>query len=496
MKRIILGLAAVVAVGVSSTPAQVPQFPQTLPAGTVVGRTGIGPGPSQAIPFANLRSLIFGGGGSLTPHAVLLGNGTSPFGTAPIGTAGRVLVDQGAGADPGFKAVSGDATMGATGALTVANNAVTNAKAAQMAAYTIKGNNTAATANAADLSPGQALAALALSRINVAGRFGALDVWQRGAGGSAAISVAASTTAYTADGCYLKTGTNQAHTVSAVAGIATGSLKAAAVQRTAAQTGVGSVIFGCPLDTDEIAMFAGSFVTLSFTASAGANWSPASGNLTYELFCGTGSVVKQSVGYTGQTTPINTTVGISPGGAAARYQSTSAAIVAANSTQCEIQFNWTPVGTAGAADTINIDDIQLEIATSATDVASNFQRALFGDLLRRAQRHFAKSFPYGTAPAQNAGLAGAFGMIEGTTNSALGIFWFFPTPMRIAPTVTAYNPSNTNSSCRNVTAPADGTSSVDPDTAISANGVAITCATNLANVNAHVYIQASADAGI
>lgn len=38
--------------------AQVPNFPQTLPQNTVVGRLGIGPGPSQAIPFSTLSSQL------------------------------------------------------------------------------------------------------------------------------------------------------------------------------------------------------------------------------------------------------------------------------------------------------------------------------------------------------------------------------------------------------------------------------------------------------
>jgi hypothetical protein len=57
-------------------------------------------------------------------------------------------------------AMSGDATLANTGAVTIAANAVTNAKAAQMAANTLKGNNTGSTANAADLSVAQVLAML------------------------------------------------------------------------------------------------------------------------------------------------------------------------------------------------------------------------------------------------------------------------------------------------------------------------------------------------
>jgi len=59
------------------------------------------------------------GATSLTAHAVLLGNGTSAIGAATIGTAGRLLIDQGAGADPAFNVMSGDATITNAGAITV-----------------------------------------------------------------------------------------------------------------------------------------------------------------------------------------------------------------------------------------------------------------------------------------------------------------------------------------------------------------------------------------
>lgn len=57
-------------------------------------------------------------------------------------------------------AVSGDVTLANTGAVTIGNNVVTNAKAAQMAAHTFKGNNTASTANASDLTATQLTAEL------------------------------------------------------------------------------------------------------------------------------------------------------------------------------------------------------------------------------------------------------------------------------------------------------------------------------------------------
>ena len=79
---------------------------------------------------------------TLTANAVMLGEGTGNVGFATIGTAGRVLVDQGAAADPGFKAISGDATLTSTGVLTVGAGAITLAKQANFAASSLMGNPT------------------------------------------------------------------------------------------------------------------------------------------------------------------------------------------------------------------------------------------------------------------------------------------------------------------------------------------------------------------
>lgn len=130
---------------------------------SVVGAsvTSGGGGNSVLVWYSGAAWVIIGViGSSLTAHAVLLGAGASGVGLAAIGTAGRLLIDQGAAADPAFTVMSGDATIAANGAVTIAANAVTNAKAAQMAAGTIKGNITGVAANAADLTIAQVQSAL------------------------------------------------------------------------------------------------------------------------------------------------------------------------------------------------------------------------------------------------------------------------------------------------------------------------------------------------
>jgi hypothetical protein len=78
----------------------------------------------------SIITVPFGGTGtsSLTAHAVLLGEGTASVGFATIGTAGRLLIDQGAGADPAFEVMTGDVALTSGGTATIQANAVTTSK--------------------------------------------------------------------------------------------------------------------------------------------------------------------------------------------------------------------------------------------------------------------------------------------------------------------------------------------------------------------------------
>lgn len=79
---------------------------------------------------ATVITPTYGGTGlaTLTANAVLLGNGTSNVAFATIGTSGRILIDQGAAANPTFNVMGTDATITNTGALTIAANAITTTK--------------------------------------------------------------------------------------------------------------------------------------------------------------------------------------------------------------------------------------------------------------------------------------------------------------------------------------------------------------------------------
>jgi len=325
---------------------------------------------------------------------------------------------------------------------------------------------------------------------------GGLEIWQRGAGDSASIAVGASTTAYTADRWYLTTNANQASVVSAQAGLTDRSRKCARVQRNSGQTGTASFVFTYPLTTEECVRLRGSKIAFQFVARAGANFSPTSGTVSYGLYLGTGTEGKRGAGFTGETTHVTSSVNLTAGGAAVAVTAVSSGTVATNVTQGEFRFSWTPTGTAGAADYVEIDNCQLEANTAAAD----FEYAPFAFMLAQCQRHYLKTFPYATAPAQNAGTTGALQALAhgDASSSARAVFYLLQllARMRTTPTVTTYNPSAANANWRNSTTAADVTVSVGTisDSRVPiGNAVTAPSPSTLAD---NFLIHAQADAGL
>lgn len=279
-------------------------------------------------------------------------------------------------------------------------------------------------------------------------------VQQRDAGGALSMSIAASTTAYTFDRWALSTGANQASSVfqTGGSGFTSQTQYAAVIQRNNGQTGTGAMLFQQPMTLDQLVTLRGKIVTLSFKALAGATFPGNNGNLSYSFITGTGSEGKFGT-FTGNVSVIGSSVALTT--SVQSIVATSAAVVPTNATQACILFNWTPTATAGATDQVILADVQLEVG----GVATSFDRRPFDVELARCQRFFAKSFAYSTAPAQNVGTVN--GAVTATLpTGGTGLFSgmaYFPSRMRVIPTVTTYNPSATNANWRDATNSADRT---------------------------------------
>lgn len=330
---------------------------------------------------------------------------------------------------------------------------------------------------------------------------GSFDVWQRGAGDSSVINVGASTTAYTVDRWYLTTGANEACTVAAHTALTNKSRLACRVQRTNGQTGTTQLKFGYPFTTDEVNMMRGDSIALRIVLSTGANWSPTSGTLNVDVYFGTGTQGKRAGGFTNESHPLSLTVNLATSSGNVVLEGNSGTTtVATNATQGEIQLTWTPTGTAGVNDFVDLDDCQLEIGT----VNTTFERLPFGTLLNEMRRHYIKTFRYSVAPAQATGdFAGSLGTNAtynvSTTGVGPWVQWSFPVEMIGNPVVTTYNPGASNANWRDQTGSADMTVSVDPAAAKSQHGVFISSAggaSNSASVGHTCHIHAQADAGL
>jgi len=374
-------------------------------------------------------------------------------------------------------------------------NSIDNVLLADMAQATVKGRAAGAgTGDPQDLTMAQ-LAAMSggMNYRNILGRNGGFEVWQRGAGGSANFAIPAATQQYTADGWFFACGPNQASHVLQTTGLTPGSRYAPYIGRDQSQTGVQAMGYEFPLDADEIALIRGQIVTLSFSALAAANWSPAGGNLLAYLLTGTGPVARVlTTAYTGQVIVISVTAPLVVN-TLARFTGTSAAVVPTNTTQATVLFQWTPVGTAGANDAWMLDDVQLEVGS----VATPFERRFFESELLACKRHFHKSFQYATAPAANTDSASAVSSPQ-TAGALLGNYPAsipFPVAMRAIPAIAFFNPGAANAQARNYSLGVDCTSTATWTVGMDRFAYSVTTPAGSA-AGQPILVHYTADAGI
>lgn len=119
----------------------------------------------------------------------------------------------------------------------------------------------------------------------------------------------------------------------------------------------------------------------------------------------------------------------------------------------------------------------------------------YAEELALAQRFYRKTFPAGTAPVQNGGIAGC---VTVKNPIALGdpAQWIaFDPPMETSPTITTYNPSVANANWRDITAAADVTVSVDPGSTKSSTGFQLATSGTVTTLGDILCIHYVADTG-
>ena len=222
---------------------------------------------------------------------------------------------------------------------------------------------------------------------------GDFGVFQRGA----TISVGVATKTYTADRWWLYA--NQLATVSQQSSGLTGFRYCARVQRTSGQ-GAGGIYLAQPVETANSVALAGQTVTLSFYARAGAGMT-ASNVFNYSLSTGTGTDESSLGGYTGNATPINTSVTLlttgSGGISGTGWQRiVTSGTFASTTTEFAVTFGYNATGTAGANDYVEVTGVQVEIGSVATPFTTA-TGTLSGEL-QACQRYYQRW----TATAANA----------------------------------------------------------------------------------------------
>ena len=244
---------------------------------------------------------------------------------------------------------------------------------------------------------------------------GGMDIWQRGT--SFAIT---SSLGYSADRwCSYSA---SAITISQVASGLTGFQYALRMQRNSGSstTSYSQIVYNS--ESKNSYPLAGQTITMSFWARAGTNYSSASNGLNLFVESGTGTDENQYNGYyTGGTLPINTTATLTTSWQKFSYS----CAIPSNSTQFGVGFNYTPTGTAGAADYFDITGVQLEIASTATQ----FSRAggSIGGELALCQRYYWQVGAGVLCPAVAISTSNLYGYI------------YTPVSMRLSPpTATAY----------------------------------------------------------
>jgi hypothetical protein len=266
---------------------------------------------------------------------------------------------------------------------------------------------------------------------------GDFQIWQRGA----TMNSTGANPQYTADRWAITRAVNTL-TVTQING-PTGFRYGARVARAAGDATTNPIFLVATLETQDSIPIAGRWITCSGWVKVGAGFAAGATPLQFHCNYGTGTDAGPFAAFAGDILVVNL-----PTNANWTYFS-GTCFVPTNSTQLKFYFVWGPPNVAGANNYIDVAGIQVELGV----VPTAFEYRTFPEQLKLCERYYQKSFPYGTAPATNNGVAA--GGVQYYTKAAGaavdGTYIAFPTRMRITPTVTFYNYAAANANWRNIT---------------------------------------------
>jgi hypothetical protein len=252
---------------------------------------------------------------------------------------------------------------------------------------------------------------------------GGFDIWQRGT----SFSPSSNATAYNADRFWggriaFQTGITISQQTS---GAIANTTYFNRIQRNNGNTATEGFFFGQNIENLNTRPLRNQTVTLSFYLKAGANFSGGTVKASLQQNTSSDGAYFSTAGW-GTDLAANT---ITPTTSWVRY--TVTATIGSSAIGACCLFAWTPSGTAGAADFVDISNVQLELGSTAT----TFSRAggtIQGELAA-CQRYYWRN----TSP----GLANTRHSLFAPAASTTAIYFQIqnPVPMRVTPTAVDYS---------------------------------------------------------
>jgi hypothetical protein len=262
---------------------------------------------------------------------------------------------------------------------------------------------------------------------------GNMQTWQRATSASGTYS--SIYTYATADRwCFYSA---QSMTTSQSTSVPSGFQYSLKVLRTAGNTSTAPLYAAQVIESVNMYDLAGKSVTVSFWAKAGANFSSASSALTVSV--NTGTVADQGSSTAGSWTGLTSAIGSTATLTTTWTQYTFTGTFGSSVLEALVQFNYIPVGTAGADDSFFITGVQLEVGT----VATPYERQIYSDQLAQCQRYYEKSYDDNRVPGE-ARTNGQFMWVNQNAQQNIGTA-FFLVRKRATPTITLYSPSDGSS---------------------------------------------------